>query len=114
MKKILMLTLIFAYTININAQKVKDIKMKTSEDSLSYAFGISIANNLETQKVANLNPQAIGRSFQDYYNKEAKISVEDANKLIQNYFEKQEAEKHKKLLKKEKNSYQKTRKKRVL
>ena len=98
MKKILILVLIFAYSINVNAQKVKDIKMKTSEDSLSYAFGISIANNLETQKVANLNPQAIGRSFQDYYSKEAKISVEDANKLIQNYFEKQEADKHKEIV----------------
>ena len=98
MKKLLMIALIFAYTINVNAQKVKDIKMKTSEDSLSYAFGISIANNLETQKVVYLNPQAIGRSFQDYYNKEAKISVEDANKLIQNYFDKQEADKHKEIV----------------
>ena len=79
----------------MSAQKVKDIKMKTKNDSLSYAFGISIADNLSTQKIESLNPQAIGRAFQDFYNKEAKISADDANKLIQKHFEDQEAQKYK-------------------
>ena len=95
MKKFLILALISAFMINVNAQKVKDVKMKTENDSLSYAFGISIADNLEKQKIANLNPLAVGRAFQDLYNKETKISVEDANQLIKTHFENQEAEKHK-------------------
>ena len=95
MKKILMSALILTFAINLNAQKVKNVKLKTNIDSLSYAFGVSIAQNLETQKIANLNPSAIGRAFQDFYNKEEKITAEDANKLIQTHFDNQEALKHK-------------------
>ena len=95
MKKYLIIALVFSVSLNMSAQKVKDIKMKTKNDSLSYAFGISIADNLATQKIENLNPQAIGRAFQDFYNKEAKISADDANKLIQKHFEDQEAQKYK-------------------
>ncbi len=95
MKKYLIVALVFSVSLNMSAQKVKDIKMKTKNDSLSYAFGISIADNLSTQKIESLNPQAIGRAFQDFYNKEAKISADDANKLIQKHFEDQEALKYK-------------------
>lgn len=95
MKKTVYLFLIISLSLNINAQKVKKVKMKTKNDSISYAFGISIAENLSKQEIANLNPRAVGRAFQDFYAKEAKISAEDANKMIQKYFEDQEAEKYK-------------------
>lgn len=95
MRKIIIYLFAFGLFFNANAQKVRKIKMKTETDSISYAFGISIADNLSKQKIENLNPRAIGRAFQDYYNKEAKISEEDANKMIQKYFEDQEAKKHK-------------------
>ncbi len=95
MRNYLIIALIFSLTLNMSAQKVKNIKMKTKNDSLSYAFGISIADNLSTQKIESINPQAIGRAFQDFNNKEAKISVDDANKLIQKHFEDQEAQKYK-------------------
>ncbi len=98
MKNLLIFILIFTFSINIKAQKVKDIKMKTENDSLSYAFGISIADNLSKQKIKNLNPQAIGRAFQDFYKNEAKINADDANKMIQDYFENQEAQKHKEII----------------
>ncbi len=94
MKKILFLVIIASFGITGNAQKVKDVKLKTYNDSLSYAFGISIADNLKTQKIENVNPQAIGRAFQDFYNNESKMNKDDANKMIQNHFEKQEALKH--------------------
>jgi FKBP-type peptidyl-prolyl cis-trans isomerase FklB len=95
MKKIIIFAIVFSVAINSNAQKVKDIKMKTENDSLSYAFGISIADNLAKQNIQNINPQAIGRAFQDFYNNQSKINVDDANKMIQNYFESQEAQKFK-------------------
>ncbi|MCF6366955.1 MAG: FKBP-type peptidyl-prolyl cis-trans isomerase [Bacteroidales bacterium] len=94
MKKILISILVLTVSVGINAQKVKNVKMKNKNDSLSYAFGISIADNLSKQKIENLNPQAIGRAFQDFYNKETKISADDANQLIQNHFENQESKKY--------------------
>ncbi len=95
MKKLFILSIALSIMFSINAQKVKNVKMKTKNDSISYAFGISIAENLSKQEIANLNPRAIGRAFQDFYNNEAKISSEDANKMIQKHFEDQEAQKYK-------------------
>jgi len=95
MKKIFYLFLVISLSLNISAQKVKTVKMKTKNDSISYAFGISIAENLSKQEIANLNPRAVGRAFQDFYNNETKISAEDANKMIQKHFEDQEAKKYK-------------------
>ena len=94
MKKISIILLISAITLGVNAQKIKDVKLKTHIDSLSYAFGISIADNLKTQKIENINPQAIGRAFQDFYKNESKINKDDANKMIQTHFEAMEAKKH--------------------
>jgi FKBP-type peptidyl-prolyl cis-trans isomerase len=49
---------------------------------------------LDKQKVDQLNPLALGRAFQDFYNNETKINVDDANTFIQNYFMEQEAKNH--------------------
>lgn len=94
MKKISIILFVSFFALGLNAQKVKDIKLKTHIDSLSYAFGISIADNLKTQKIENINPQAIGRAFQDFYKNDSKINKDDANKMIQNHFEGIEAKKH--------------------
>lgn len=94
MKKISIILFISLFAFSLNAQKVKDVKLKTHLDSLSYAFGISIADNLKTQKVENINPQVIGRAFQDFYNNKSKINKDEANSLIQKYFEDNEAKKH--------------------
>ena len=98
MKKILILILISLFAFNSNAQKVKKVKLETENDTLSYAFGISIAENLKKQNIENLNPMAIARAFYDIYNKKEKMSAEDANQLIQSHFEKQEEMKHKEIV----------------
>ena len=102
MKKILIIATIcafvFSFPANLQAQKVKKVKLNSHKDSLSYAFGLSIADNLQKQKIDSLNSLAIGRAFQDFYNNESKFSVEDANKFIQNYFDAQEADKHKEVI----------------
>ncbi len=93
-KKIIIIIITAFFSIQLNAQKVKSVKLNTHIDSLSYAFGISIADNLKTQKIENINPRAIGRAFQDFYNNESKINKDDANKMIQSHFEDIEAKKH--------------------
>ncbi len=95
MKNLFIFALALSISLNINAQKVKKVKMETTNDSISYAFGISIAENLSKQKIENLNPRAVGRAFQDFYNNETKMNAEDANKMIQKHFEDQEAKKYK-------------------
>ncbi|NPA68010.1 MAG: FKBP-type peptidyl-prolyl cis-trans isomerase, partial [Chlorobi bacterium] len=94
MKKIFITAGVLFFILFADAQKVKNIKLKTYNDSLSYAFGISIADNLKNQGTKNLNPQAVGRAFQDFYSGKAKITPDDANKIIQKHFEAEEAEKH--------------------
>ena len=93
MKK-LSFILIVLFSIGIaQSQKVKDVKLKTANDSISYAFGVSIADNLRNQQIENLNPLALARAFFDIYNNSSKIKVEDANTIIQTYFESQESKK---------------------
>ena len=93
--KVILILIATFFFIHLNAQKVQDVKLKTHNDSLSYAFGISIAENLKRQKIDNINPRAIGRAFQDFYKNENKINKDDANKMIQTHFEDMEAKKHK-------------------
>jgi FKBP-type peptidyl-prolyl cis-trans isomerase len=89
MKKILIIALIIPFGMNIHAQKVKKVKLKTETDSLSYALGLSLADNLSQQKVKDLNPLAIARAFQDYYKKEAQMENQEAKEYVQTYFMKQ-------------------------
>jgi FKBP-type peptidyl-prolyl cis-trans isomerase FklB len=99
MKKIIFITLILCSFGIIQAQKVKDIVLKTNNDSISYAFGISIADNLQKQEIENLNPLALARAFYDIYNNSVKIKVDDANDIIQKYFDAQESVKHESTIK---------------
>jgi FKBP-type peptidyl-prolyl cis-trans isomerase FklB len=84
--------LVLAFGI-VQGQKVKDVKLTNANDSISYAFGVSIADNLQKQEIENLNPLALARAFFDVYNKSTKMDVEGANTMIQKYFDTQEAKK---------------------
>ncbi len=76
------------------SQKDKDLQLKTANDSLSYALGLSVAENLKRQEIEDLNPEAVGSAFRDYYKNEKKMTQDAANQLIQRFFEKKEAAKH--------------------
>ncbi len=94
MRKISILFLLSVLLFNLNAQNIKKVKLKNYNDSLSYAFGISIAENLKTQKVDNVNPLAIGKAFQDFYQNKSLINKDDAINFINKHFESMEAAKH--------------------
>ena len=94
MTKITGILLISLFAFNMNAQKIKDVKLKTHEDSLSYALGISIAENLKSQEITNLNPMVLARAFQDLNNNTSKFNVEDANSFINSHFEAKESMKY--------------------
>ncbi len=78
-----------------DAQKLKKVKLETAEDSISYAFGISIAENLKTQNIDNIQPMAIAKAFDDFNKNKSQMTGDEANTMIQKFFEDKEAENHK-------------------
>jgi FKBP-type peptidyl-prolyl cis-trans isomerase len=99
MKKLSIIFILLVSFGIVEGQKVKDVKLTTANDSISYAFGVSIADNLQKQQIENLNPLALARAFYDIYNKSSKIKVEDANSMIQKYFDAQESKKYEETIK---------------
>jgi FKBP-type peptidyl-prolyl cis-trans isomerase FklB len=56
-------------------------------DSLSYSLGVSVANNLKSSGFETIESSAISAAFNDVFSEnDVKISEEDANALIQDYF----------------------------
>ncbi|MBL6657183.1 MAG: FKBP-type peptidyl-prolyl cis-trans isomerase [Flavobacteriales bacterium] len=56
-------------------------------DSVSYSLGVSLANNLKTSGFETVESDAISSAFNDVFSEnDVKISEEDANALIQDYF----------------------------
>lgn len=84
MKNFFLFTLISVIAVNVNAQK-----LKTYNDSLSYAFGISIVSNLTKQGTDTLNPDQIEDAFEDYYKNKPILNETVANQIIQNYFDRE-------------------------
>lgn len=100
MKKLILLTiLILSVTLAGAQKKVGKVKIKTENDSLSYALGINIAHNLKSQNVDNLNPMAIAKAFEDYYAQKSTMTSDEANAYIQEFFDSQEAKKHEEIVK---------------
>ncbi len=106
MKKIFFLVVLSLIVLNINAQKQKKVgkvKLSTEIDSVSYALGISIATNLKSQNINELNYLAIAKAMEDVFtNQKTLMSDTAANEYIQQYFEKKEAAKFGDVLEKEK------------
>jgi len=56
-------------------------------DSVSYSLGISVANNLKNSGFESIETDAMSSAFNDVFSgKEERITEEDANLLIQEYF----------------------------
>jgi FKBP-type peptidyl-prolyl cis-trans isomerase FklB len=66
-------------------------KQTSSMDSLSYSVGILVASNLKSQGIEDINAQDLSGGISDVLNgKEPKISLEEANMILQNYMTKQQ------------------------
>lgn len=69
------------------------VPLKTSVDSLSYAIGVNVGENLKRQGV-NANVEAFAQAIKDVLaSKKLVISAEESNNFIQSYFEKEFAKK---------------------
>jgi FKBP-type peptidyl-prolyl cis-trans isomerase len=68
----------------------KDVVLNTELDSVSYAIGVDIGNNLKKNYgIDSLSPDAIAKGFSDVFaGAQTKIEEADANKFVMNYFNK--------------------------
>jgi len=83
MKYSIILLMIF-FTVACG-QDVKNVELKTFDDSVSYAIGADIARNFETQKM-DVNNDAFVNGFMDVAKKgDVKISEEEALKVLTKY-----------------------------
>jgi FKBP-type peptidyl-prolyl cis-trans isomerase FklB len=85
--------LILIFSINLSIKSTMSAQKLTNEiDSVSYSLGVNIGENLKTQ-FPDINLKNFELAIKDVLDnqKEPKISGADAQKVIQNYFQKQQA-----------------------
>ena len=68
-----------------NKQEVK--AMETELDTVSYSLGVSIGANIKSQGMDSINVDAFAKAMKDSYADNTVISVDDANKHLQEYFQ---------------------------
>ena len=73
----------------------KNAKLKSSEDSLSYAFGTNIYNSLAADSL-KLDPVLVAKAMQDGKDGKPEMTEENARAVIMRFVSMREAEKAKK------------------
>jgi FKBP-type peptidyl-prolyl cis-trans isomerase FklB len=70
------------------------VTLKTTQDSLSYAIGLSVANFYKQQNITSINTALVTKAINDV-NKKGKLLLDEqqANACIMNYMQKSKAEK---------------------
>ncbi len=87
MKKIVLIFGLSALIFSCNNVDTSNSELSTQMDSLSYSLGVSVANNLKSSGFETIESSAISAAFNDVFSEnDVKISEEDANALIQDYF----------------------------
>ncbi|HIA35310.1 MAG TPA: FKBP-type peptidyl-prolyl cis-trans isomerase [Flavobacteriales bacterium] len=74
---------------NNNAQMKEDINLEDENQKISYSLGVSIATNLQQQKIEAMDVNALTQAIQDAYGEEGalKIQAEEANTILNAYFQ---------------------------
>ena len=84
MKKVILCLSVMAGVLTLSAQN-----LKTEMEKVSYSLGVSVANSVKAQGLESVDAQAIGQAFTDVFeDKELAISEEEANVILQDYFQK--------------------------
>jgi FKBP-type peptidyl-prolyl cis-trans isomerase FklB len=67
----------------------KAVSLDTELDSVSYAIGVDIGQNIKGQGFDEINAEAIAKGFEDIFKEnETMMTKEDANKYVREYFQK--------------------------
>jgi FKBP-type peptidyl-prolyl cis-trans isomerase FklB len=81
--------------------KKSTVVLKNESDSLSYAIGVSIANNIATSGIEGLNESIMGQAVLDHANKANQLPNEMVDPYIQGILARRESEKASKTMEKE-------------
>lgn len=75
-------------TTQVKSEQKENKTMKNDIDSLSYALGISIANNIKSQGVDEVDAEFFKRGISDVYEgRDTTMDVNAANEIINKYFQ---------------------------
>ena len=70
-------------------------KLNTNMDSVSYAFGVLIAQNLQKQGVDSLNASALAKAVEDVLaGNDLQFDAKEANQLVQQYMKEQQTKQY--------------------
>ena len=87
MKKSLLVLILGSTIVGCSSVQNGNAELNTTLDSVSYSLGVSVANNLKSSGFDEIQSSAISTAFDDVFSQnEVKISEEDANAIIQQYF----------------------------
>jgi len=87
MKNTFFILIIAISLVACNQEKHTNNELTTSIDSVSYSLGISVANNLKNSGFESIETDAMTSAFNDVFAaNDVKITEEEANVLIQEYF----------------------------
>jgi FKBP-type peptidyl-prolyl cis-trans isomerase FklB len=93
---LLIMIVITAFMLGSCAQNsLKNAKLKSSQDSLSYAFGTNIYNSLAADSLS-LDPLLVAKAMQDGKEGKAAMTEETAREIIMKFVNTRQAEKTKK------------------
>jgi len=67
--------------------------LKTTQDSVSYAIGLSVANFYKQMNITNINTALLTRAINDVKNGKPTLNEQQAETTIRNYMDKAKAEK---------------------
>jgi len=87
--KLKLLIIVFFIPFILNAQKTKKPKLKTENDSISYALAISLAEKLKSEGVDKLNAEIFSKTFNEAIEgKKMYFDTKQVNDILENYFKK--------------------------
>jgi FKBP-type peptidyl-prolyl cis-trans isomerase FklB len=87
MKNKLFILGVVATLVACNQENYTNAELTTQIDSVSYSLGISVANNLKNSGFESIETDAMASAFNDVFSdKEVRITEDEANLLIQDYF----------------------------
>ena len=85
-KNVMILALASAFVACTNVQNT-NTELTNQMDSVSYSLGVSVANNLKSSGFENINSNILADAFDAVLTEnEVKISENEANTIIQQYF----------------------------
>jgi FKBP-type peptidyl-prolyl cis-trans isomerase FklB len=87
---LIVLFLVIAFAFGSCTSSVNNVKLKTKEDTLAYAFGIVNYYGLAQDSI-DLNPMAMAKAMQDAKNKKQLMEDTEARNFIMSFINKREA-----------------------